>query len=193
MSTVTKAKSALRLEMTARRSQLHDGGGLAAAHAAAGLFRTWWRLEANQVVSGYWAVRGELDPAPLLDQLRGLGCRIALPVVIGSATPLVFRHWEPDAAMATSRFGIPEPSPDNPPLRPDIALVPLLAFDASGYRLGYGAGHYDRTLRQFRGDGRPVVAVGFGFAGQEVASVPHDGFDERLDLMVTENEVRSFV
>jgi len=192
MSTVNEAKKALRREMTARRSQLHDIGGLTAARAASGHFRSWWRPEAGQVVSGYWAVRGELDPAPLLGDLRMSACRIALPVVVGPEMPLEFRHWTPDSAMVTSGFGIAEPGLENPPLRPDIALVPLLAFDASGYRLGYGAGHYDRTLRQLRDDGLPVVAVGFGFAGQEVAAVPHDGYDERLDLMVTENEVRSF-
>ena len=193
MSTISDAKRALRREMTARRHQLQAGGGLAAARAAGAQFRSWWRPETGQVVSGYWSVRSELDPAPLLDQLAVLGCRIALPVVVGPGAALVFRGWTPAAAMVTSSFGIPEPSPANPPLRPDIALLPLLAFDASGYRLGYGAGHYDRTLARLRQDGRPVVAVGFGFAGQEVARVPRDAHDERLDLIVTEKEVRSFV
>ena len=164
MSTITEAKRALRDEMAARRHRLQDGGGPAAGRAAGDQFRSWWRPESGRIVSGYWSVRGELDPAPLLDQLAALGCRIALPVVVGPGAPLIFRSWTPAAAMATSRFGIPEPGPDNSPLRPNIALVPLLAFDASGYRLGYGAsvasrshafGRHQRCLRALLADEGP--------------------------------------
>src|SRR5262249_49293173 len=117
---------------------------------------------------------------------RSQGHAIALPRVAGAKqTPLAFHIYEPDAALVAGRFGLSEPHPDWTLAVPSVLIVPLLAFDARGYRLGYGAGHYDATLANLR-RGHEVVAVGFAYAGQEVPDVPHDAHDERLDWIVTE-------
>lgn len=141
------------------------------------------------VVSAFWPVRDELDLRPLLQTLHSRGCICALPVVTAKGMPLTFRQWEPDLEMVVSSFGIPEPGADRPVVVPDLSLVPLLAFDDDGYRLGYGGGFYDRTLAQRRAAARetPYVAAGVGFAGLRVDAVPHDHYDQRLDWMVTEH------
>jgi 5-formyltetrahydrofolate cyclo-ligase len=143
------------------------------------------------VVSAFWPMPGELDLRPLLEALHARGCVCALPVVIGPNTPLVFRTWEPGTALATSRFGIAEPTADRPPARPQHALVPLLAFDDEGYRLGYGGGFYDRTLAMLRADGAgPLVAIGVGLEAQRRPALPREPFDEPLDWLLTEEGVQ---
>lgn len=136
-------------------------------------------------VAGYWPLGSELDVLPLLRRLHGQGRTVALPVSGPRGTPLVFRSWEPDCAMATGRYGIAECGEDRPVVVPAVLLVPMLAFDRAGHRLGYGAGYYDRTLADLRRRG-PVLAVGVAYAGQEVGAVPRGGFDEPLDWIVTE-------
>jgi 5-formyltetrahydrofolate cyclo-ligase len=148
---------------------------------------------AGTVVSAFWPMAGELDLRPLLEALHDRGCVCGLPVVVGRHVPLVFRSWEPGVALVTSRFGIAEPAPDRPAVRPRHTLVPLLAFDDDGYRLGYGGGFYDRTLAMLRGDGAgPLVAIGVGLEAQRRPALPREPFDQRLDRLVTEEAVRTF-
>ena len=142
-------------------------------------------------VAGYVATRDEADPAPLMDALREHGSTIALPRVMGKEKPLRFHRWDAGAVPVSGAYGLLEPAADWPEVLPDLVLVPLLAFDAFGYRLGYGGGFYDRTLRELRARG-PVLAVGLAFAVQEMAELPHDAGDERLDWIVTEEEARRF-
>jgi 5-formyltetrahydrofolate cyclo-ligase len=97
----------------------------------------------------------------------------------------VFRAWRPGDALVAAGFGTQEPAADRPEVRPDIVLAPLLACDERGWRLGYGGGYYDRTLRRLRGDGA-VLAVGVGYDEQVVAAVPHEDFDEPLDWIATD-------
>ena len=144
------------------------------------------------VVSGYWPVGEELDCRPLLHRLIVGGCVIGLPVVVAPGAPLTFRAWAPGAPMQAGAKGIPVPAGDAAAVSPSVLVVPLLAFDRSGYRLGYGGGYYDRTLAALRDSGRPVVAVGFAYAAQQVAAVPHTAADQRLDWIVTEREARRF-
>ncbi|WP_345773597.1 5-formyltetrahydrofolate cyclo-ligase [Azospirillum oleiclasticum] len=138
-------------------------------------------------VAGYWPLGSELDVLPLLRRLHGEGRAVALPVSGPRGTPLVFRSWEPDCQMAKGRYGIAECGEDRPVVVPAVLLVPMLAFDRAGHRLGYGAGYYDRTLAELRARG-PVLAVGVAYAGQEVEAVPRGGYDEPLDWIVTERE-----
>lgn len=137
-----------------------------------------------RTVSGFLAIGDEIDPAPLLDRLGRLGWQVALPVMMGKALPLEFRVWKPGAPLVARMWGIREPGPEAPVAEPDVLLVPLLAFDRRGYRLGYGGGYYDRTLRNLR-QRRNVVAVGLAFGFQEVDAVPHLDYDERLDWVLT--------
>lgn len=137
-----------------------------------------------RVISAFRSMGEELDTGPLLDRLHGLGYRLALPVMQGKGRPLLLRAWAPGDAMATVVWGIEEPTADKPALEPDVLLVPLLAFDRSGFRLGYGGGYYDRTLRALRAR-KSVRAIGLAFASQEVDAVPHLAYDERLDAVLT--------
>lgn len=144
-----------------------------------------------EAVSGYWAIGDEIDIRPALRALAAEGLTVALPVMGATDAPLVFRRWVPGAKLRHRMWGIEEPLPDAPVLRPDLLLVPLLAFDARGGRLGYGGGYYDRTLAQLRGDGKgAVLACGIAFAAQEVVEVPCEPKDMRLDAVITEDGLR---
>ena len=107
------------------------------------------------------------------------------------AAPLVFREWRPGIEMHRASFGMMEPTPDSPQHMPTIVVTPLLAFDAEGFRIGYGGGYYDRTLAALRAAG-PVTAIGVAYEAQEVAEVPRDHFDQPLDWIVTEIGARKF-
>lgn len=178
------AKKALReraLVLRAGAARRH-GTGAAAALAAHGL--GFAAPAPGATVSAFWAIGDEIDPMPLLDRLRSEGHAIALPVMAGKDKPLVFRLWQPGDPMATRSWGIREPVPEAAAAIPDIVLTALLAFDRSGYRLGYGGGYYDRTLAALR-ETRPVIAIGLAYAEQEVACVPHLPHDQRLDWILT--------
>jgi len=160
-----------------------------AAHAAgqgqaAEILADYLGAHRGRVLSGYMPMRTEIDPLPAMAAHQGI---VGVPVIIGKAKPLRFREWSPGARMVEGAFRamIPE---DGVWVEPQILIVPLLAFDARGYRLGYGGGFYDRTLEGLRARG-PVLAVGFAFSAQEVAEVPTDATDQRLDVMVTEKGV----
>ena len=131
-------------------------------------------------VAGVWPLPGEPDLRPLLHDLHRTGRVVLLPETPPRGQPLRFRRWIPGTAMLPGRYGTCHP--DGPVATPDLLLVPLLAFDAQGGRLGYGGGYYDRTLAALT----RVAAIGFGFACQEVASVPVGPHDVRLALVATE-------
>ena len=145
------------------------------------------RLTAAPVVSGYSPIRDELDPRPLMVALADRGFRTAGPCVASVGSPLLFRLWDVKTPLALVG-GIPEPPETAPAVEPDLLLVPLLAFDRSGHRLGYGRGFYDRTLEALRAR-RRAIAVGLAFAGQEMLSLPISDRDQRLDWIVTEEAV----
>ena len=139
------------------------------------------------VVSAYWPISSEIDPRPLMHRLHKDGHPIALPAVVAPARPLVFRAWRSGDPLEPAGLGTREPLADRPEVTPRVLIVPLLAFDRAGYRLGYGGGFYDRTLTGLRRAGE-TLAVGVAYAAQEVAEVPHDGDDQPLDWLVTEAE-----
>jgi len=143
------------------------------------------------IVSGFMPMRSEINPLPLMRKLQGQGARLALPVVAGRGKPLVMREWTFGAPLQAGVWGIRQPAPEAAALDPDILLVPLLAFDRAGYRIGYGAGYYDLTIARLRAR-KAVIAVGLGFAVQEIAAVPATPRDARLDLVLTEREVIDF-
>lgn len=147
-------------------------------------------LPPGAVVAGYWPMRGEIDVLPVLSVLAERGQVTALPVVINRKAPLVFRRWAPGEVLEDGLYGTRHPPAEAGEVRPVCLLVPLLAFDRQGVRLGYGGGFYDRTLAALRAAG-PVVAVGVAYAGQEVDALPAEPHDERLDWVITEKEVIS--
>jgi 5-formyltetrahydrofolate cyclo-ligase len=143
------------------------------------------------VVAGYSPIRSEIDPAPLLRKLADQGARLALPAITARGQSLKFRLWHPGERLLSGPLGILEPSPAAAEITPDIVLVPLAAFDRAGHRIGYGAGHYDRTLAQLR-KSRSVTAIGLAFAAQEVKIVPALQHDVALDYVLTETNMFDF-
>lgn len=140
---------------------------------------------AEATVAGYWPLGDELDVRPLLARLHARGVVCALPVVAARDAALLFRRWHPDMPLHRGLTKCMEPGPAADEVIPDVVLVPLLAFDRQGYRLGWGGGYYDRTLEALR-QRRRVVAVGTAFAGQEVDNLPRGPHDQPVDWMVTE-------
>ncbi len=140
------------------------------------------------IVSGFMPLKSEINPLPLMRTLADAGAKLALPVVAGKGKPLTMRAFTFGDVLASGVWGIREPKPEAPEVFPDVLLVPLLAFDRSGHRIGYGAGYYDMTITALRAR-KSVAAVGIAFAAQEVAQVPSTPRDARLDLVLTEREI----
>lgn len=179
-------KADLRRAMTRRRATVAKVNAEAATRIAARVADTL-APSSGTVVSGYWPMRDEVDVRPSLSVLWSRGCRIALPVVQGKNAPLLFRAWETDEDLVPGPFGTSEPDGTAEVVEPTLLLVPMLAFDRAGHRLGYGGGYYDRTLAALRGR-YAVQAIGIAFADQEIEEVPCGPHDMPLDGIVTESE-----
>jgi 5,10-methenyltetrahydrofolate synthetase len=141
----------------------------------------------GRIVSGYWPIRGEPDLRVWLDELNRRGVRTALPVVVAKAAPLVFRLWQRGDSLARGVWNIPVPA-NGKEVQPDIALAPLVGFDAQCYRLGYGGGFFDRTLAQLPAS---TIAIGVGYAEAEIATIYPQPFDLPMRHIVTERGVRT--
>jgi 5-formyltetrahydrofolate cyclo-ligase len=180
-------KAELRREAVARRDAMPAETRAAAADAiAAWAFPA--ALRPGTVVSGFMPFKSEINPLPLMKALAGQGARLALPVIAGRGKPLIMRSWKFDGPLGRGQWGIREPKGDAAEVEPDILLVPLLAFDRTGHRIGYGAGYYDLTIAALRGR-KPIIAIGLALAAQEVPEVPATPRDARLDVVLTEREV----
>ena len=188
---IRAAKRAARGAALERRRTAKAAAGPAAPWSALGHLRARLTVPRGAVVSGYWPMAEEFDDRLLLAHFAENGHPCALPVVVAKDAPLLFRRWQPGDMLITGAGGIEEPSAEATPLDPMVLLVPLLAFDAEGNRLGYGGGYYDRSMAKLRAFG-PVLAVGVAFAGQAMAEVPHGPGDQRLDWIVTEAGASAF-
>ena len=180
------AKRARRKTCAAARDGLAPADRATAASRIAGIGLGFAATTPGSVVSTYAAIGSEIDPAPLVERLAAAGYRTCLPVIQPLGNPLRFRAWQPGEPLVARTWGIREPADDAPEVEPDILLVPLLAFDRTGGRLGQGGGHYDRVLEALKPCG--AIAVGLGFAAQELARVPREPHDQALDWVVTERE-----
>jgi len=187
---VALAKQNLRSTAKRIRASLPPDLRDEAAHRIAGHGIGFAGLPQGAVVAGYIAIGEEIDPLPLLQRINREGYRLALPLVREKGAPLSFRAWQPGDPLAEARWGLREPLPDAPEVEPDTLLVPLLAFDAQGYRLGYGGGFYDRTIAMARSS-RGLVAIGLAYDEQEVPAVPRLDFDQRLDWVLTPSGPRN--
>ena len=184
------AKKEMRREAGLQRDRAVSGGDpermstCAAARVADLLAARYGDTLPGVVLSGYMAMRGELDPQAVMAGHPGPVC---VPVITGKAQPLEFHRWTPESRMIEGAFGARIPEVEDA-LVPEVLIVPLLAFDQRGFRLGYGGGFYDRTLERLRAAG-PVLAIGFAHDVQQVAEVPIETTDQRLDLIVTPEQV----
>ena len=185
-----QSKNVLRAAALARRDALSGEQRIAAARAVA-LRGLPIEIMPGAVVAGYSPIRSEIDPAPLMQELAARGMRLALPVITARDSPLGFRLWAANDKLLRGPLGILEPSPDAAEIVPDIVLVPLAAFDPLGHRIGYGAGHYDRTLARLR-DSKKIIAIGLAFAVQEIETIPALPHDVALDYVLTETQLFDF-
>ncbi|MBN2905188.1 MAG: 5-formyltetrahydrofolate cyclo-ligase [Rhodobacteraceae bacterium] len=176
-------KAALRKTALIRRAAARDPARDA---AACGRLLTLLTPCLGRPAAGYMPMRDEIDPRPAMARLAAIG-PVGVPVIVGMGQALAFHRWTPDCAMQPGRFGAQVPCAQTP-IVPQVVIVPLVAFDRSGTRLGYGGGFYDRTLAALRAAG-PVLAVGLAYGAQELANLPADPTDQPLDAIVTEDAV----
>lgn len=184
-ATLAQVKEQARKDATKARRAAHDA---AKDHAALALASQAFPVSAKagaSTVSAFFPYQSEIDTRLLLGKLAGEGWRTCLPIVIAQGQPLVFRRWAPGEPTVPGIWNIPRPTDEAEIVEPDVLMVPMLAFDRQGYRLGYGGGFYDRTLEMLRRK-KAIVAIGTAYAGQEIASVPHGVHDQRLDYVMTE-------
>ncbi|WP_397542320.1 5-formyltetrahydrofolate cyclo-ligase [Roseovarius salis] len=137
-------------------------------------------------LAGYMAIRTEIAPLPVMKEASAHG-PVGVPVIRGRGLPLRFSRWRPGCALRQGPFGAMIPETDDF-FEPEVLIVPLVAFDRCGGRLGYGGGFYDRTLEMLRAR-RPTLAIGFAYAAQEADMLPLEPTDQPLDMVVTEREV----
>jgi 5-formyltetrahydrofolate cyclo-ligase len=173
---MTDSKKALRRTMLALRATQDPALG---ARLAEHILRDA-PLQPGQSVAGFWPMDKEIDICPLLHALHTSGHLILLPVTPPRGQPLTFRRWRPGDTLQPERFGTVRPIGE--PGVPDLLLVPLLAWDGQGRRLGYGGGYYDRTLAALPGS----RTIGCAYAAQRVAEVPSGPYDVPLDAVATE-------
>jgi 5-formyltetrahydrofolate cyclo-ligase len=188
------ASASIKAEL--RRQALARRDGLPAAERAQAAAAIAERpfpvvVAPGTIVAGFMPMKSEINPLPLMRKLADAGARLALPVVDGRGKPLIMRAWGVGEPLAAGVWGIREPPPSAPAVAPDILIVPLLAFDRAGHRIGYGAGYYDMTIAALRAR-KPVTAIGIAFAAQEIERVPATPRDAALDLVLTEREIIDF-
>ena len=182
---LAEQKAAVRKAALARRKVAHAGG----QGAATARLLDYLEPHRGKVLAGYMAMRSEIDPLPVMAQMARFA-PVVVPVIAGAGKALKFRQWMPGCALEAGPFGAKVPA-SGAWLVPQVLIVPLVAFDRKGGRLGYGGGFYDRTLQALRAK-QATIAVGFAFGAQEVEDLPLEATDQPLDAVVTEQSVIHF-
>ncbi len=188
---LTTEKRKLREAMLARRMQIPHAAMLNASQSVARHYADHPILAFAKSFAGYRAMRGELDVMEIFKQMERFGKQTALPC-LSREKALTYHEWQIGDPLTRHALGMEEPDPASPIIIPEIILVPLLAFDGEGYRLGYGGGFYDRTMEQMRNFAKPPLFIGAAFSLQEVEQVPTDERDAPLDGILTELGVSMF-
>ncbi|MBX9908825.1 MAG: 5-formyltetrahydrofolate cyclo-ligase [Beijerinckiaceae bacterium] len=171
-----------KLRGVSKDAPAHSGGSFETRPLAAPQVEGVGSGQGIPIVSGYWPMRSEADPRPILEGLHARGVPLCLPAIVDRR--MIFRRWAPYEPIVPGGFGTLVPQPEQPLVMPTILLVPLAAFDRRGYRIGYGKGYYDALLAALA----PVVAIGIAYGAQEIAAVPEERHDMRLDWVVTDGE-----
>ena len=185
---IDEAKAALRLEALARRhalpAELREAFAARLAQEGVALAQ----LHDARMVSVFFPIGDEPDTRELLAGLRDAGFATALPITVGRGSPLIFRRWSLGDPTRLGQMKIPEPLPSADVVAPDLLFTPLSVFDRKGARIGYGMGHYDRSLAALRATAR-AIAVGVAYSVSEAPNVPSGPYDQRLDFVLTEREL----
>lgn len=182
MTDIVAIKAAVRKAAFARRKAAHGAGLVGRAGHLSQVLAGYRGVP----LAGYMPIRTEINPLPAMEEAAAHG-PVGLPVITAAGQPLRFSRWEPDCALKDGPFGAKIPAEDQF-FEPEIVIVPLVAFDRNGGRLGYGGGFYDRTLEQLRAR-RATLAIGFAYAAQEVEDLPLEPTDQPLDMIVTEEGI----
>lgn len=186
MDKISDQKTIARKAAFARRTSAHShAAGLLAAQNLV----EYLAPRSGQVHAGYLAIRTEVDPLPAMKEFAR-HAPVGVPVIAGNGQPLEFHRWYAGVDLVDGPFGVKIPR-ETEIVVPSIVIVPLLAFDKRGHRLGYGGGFYDRTLQQLRAN-HPVLAVGLAYAAQQIDALPHAATDQPLDAVVTEAGVQTW-
>lgn len=185
MTSPEEAKARARTAAFARRkaARAKDDG------ASAALLSEVLAGHRGVPLAGYMPIRTEIDPLPAMAEAAAHG-PVGVPVIQGRNTPLCFSRWSPDGRLRDGPFGARVPLTDDF-FDPEILIVPLVAFDPGGGRLGYGGGFYDRTLAQLRARSA-VLAIGFAYDAQQAPDLPQEPTDQPLDMIVTDTRVLTF-
>ena len=181
---IDSAKAACRKQATLKRAKLANASPGAASMLAGQASHLIGRYGCG-IYAGYMPIHSELSPLALLENLVGLGCGLALPITPQAGQPLGFHRWEIDGLLDDGPYGTKQPPAGNDKCNPDVILAPMLAFDAGGWRLGYGGGFYDRTVAYLREFGQRVTLIGIAYEGQKLDKVPVGPFDMPLDAVLS--------
>jgi 5-formyltetrahydrofolate cyclo-ligase len=190
-SPIKELKKNLRQTALDRRDALTVEYRIEASMRIADLGLASVKLEPDTIVSGFWPIRSEVDPRPLLFSLRERGARLCLPAIIDKKT-ILFRELVRGAPMVDTGFGTAGPPAEAAVLDPSFMLVPLAAFDIRGHRIGYGAGYYDRAIARLQEIGINPRLIGVAFDCQQVEIVPDEPHDIPLEAILTESGLRGF-
>ena len=188
---IDAAKAACRRQAALQRAKLADSAPDAAAMLASHAERITGQYGSG-IFAGYMPIHSELSPLALLKNLVALGCDLALPITPEVGQPLRFHRWEIDGLLDEGPYGTKQPPACNDKCTPDVILAPMLAFDANGWRLGYGGGFYDRTIASFRGCGQRVKLIGIAYEEQKMDKIPVGSFDMPLDAVLSPAGISEF-
>ncbi len=183
------SKETLRRSMIEIREELSQNAAPKVADILAAKILLLREMRNAKIISAYYTIGSEMDVLPALKAFHVAHHDICLPIVVKKDSPLLFRKWDFKSELEEAAHGIKQPPASAEELMPDIIIVPLLAFDESCMRIGYGGGFYDRTIAAYRDKGREFITVGAAFEGQKIDHVPCEAFDQKLDIIVTEEKI----
>ena len=188
---MTNNKKMLRQEALARRDRMRQEQRVIISQKLVDELQKLLAILKGKTVAGFWPIKSEIDPRPMMLALKKHGFKLALPAIIDKTT-MVFRIFEDEGKLVDMGFGTVGPSEDAQIVAPETLLVPLSAFDSKGNRIGYGAGYYDRAIASMRENGHNPLLIGLAFDCQEVPSIPAEPYDQKLAMILTESGLRSF-
>lgn len=188
---MTKSKNTLRLEALKKRDQMPANKRALSSQNLVDQLDQLIAVMTGNIVAGFWPIKSEIDPRPLMNALKKRGYLLALPAIIDKKK-MVFRRFDEKDALVDMGFGTKGPPTNAAIVNPETLLVPLSAFDNEGNRIGYGKGYYDRAIATMIENGHKPLLIGVGFNCQEVPFISAEPHDQKLAMMLTESGLQIF-